>query len=258
MKRPIIIITILLIAVVFTGIWVVSGNAGITKEISVGSGQDESTDEEKLIAGQKEVTEDDEEIIVNQGNQVAISEQEEVIKEEVIKEEVIKEDRDELDQEGIIGQEKPAVEADTQDEVEIIDEIGNNVEQPLNEEMVVRFDSKNSVDMGVVYSNLLGDNEEYIVFEIALNNHLINLENFKYDELASLSFGNGTTINDGFIWESTSQGHHVSGLLKLPKDYLDTNTTISDLGSAQLEFEGIGGPENMMFKWEKDVVDRYN
>lgn len=171
-------------------------------------------------------------------------EQEEPIKDD--KEVIVDQKESKSDEEIIIEQ-----------EIEIIDEIDNSSEEPTNEEMLIRYDRKNSIDMGVVYSNLIEDDEEYIIFKVRLNNHSIDLEDIKYDELATLSFSNGTIIDDGFIWESNSEGHHLSGKLKLPKNYLGTNIILAELGSAQLEFEDIGGPEKMTFRWEKDVIDLY-
>jgi hypothetical protein len=251
MKRPFFIATILLITVIFVGIWVVSGNADITNETLAGNEQDEpASDKEELIADQDGVIQDEEEIIEDQENQVVIEEQEKAIKDEVIAEY-----KDELDQDVIADQEKSNMDTAAQDMEEVIDWNESSADQTLSEDLVARFDRKNNIDMGVVYSNLIEDNEEFMIFRITLNNHFINLETIKYDELAILSFGDGTIIDDGFIWDSTSQGHHVSGLLKLPKTYLNQDTDISDLGSVQLDFEGIGGPEKMTFKWERDVID---
>jgi len=227
MKRPFFITTILLITVIFVGIWVVSGNAELTNETLAGNEQDEpASDKEELIADQDGVIQDEEEIIEDQENQDVIADQE-----------------------------KSNMDTAAQDMEEVIDWNESSADQTLSEDLVARFDRKNNIDMGVVYSNLIEDNEEFMIFRITLNNHFINLETIKYDELAILSFGDGTIIDDGFIWDSTSQGHHVSGLLKLPKTYLNQDTDISDLGSVQLDFEGIGGPEKMTFKWERDVID---
>jgi hypothetical protein len=171
-------------------------------------------------------------------------EQEEPIRDD--EEVIVNNEKSESDEEIVIDQ-----------KIEIIDETDNSTEEPTDEEILIRYDSKNSIDMGVVYSNLIEDDEEYIIFKLRLNNHIIDLEDIKYDELATLTFSNGTIVDDGFIWESNSEGHHISGKLKLPKNYLGTNITIAEIGSVQLEFEGLGGPEKMTFRWEKDVVDLY-
>lgn len=163
------------------------------------------------------------------------------------------------DEEVIVDQEESQLDEGIviEQEIEIIDKTDNSSEEPTDEEILIRYDSKNSIDMGVVYLNLIEDDEEYIIFKVRLNNHIIDLEDIKYDELAKLSFSNGTIIDDGFIWESSSQGHHISGRLKLPRSYLGTNINLSELGSAQLEFEDIGGPDKMILRWEKDVIDLY-
>lgn len=163
------------------------------------------------------------------------------------------------DEEVIVDQEETKLDEGIviEQEIEIIDKTENSSEEPTNEEILIRYESKNSMDMGVVYNNLIEDDEEYIIFKVRLNNHIIDLEDIKYDELATLSFSNGTIIDDGFIWESNSEGHHISGKLKLPKNYIGTSINLSELGSVQLEFEDIGGPEKMTFRWEKDVTDLY-
>lgn len=163
------------------------------------------------------------------------------------------------DEEIIVDQEETKLDEGIviEQEIEIIDKTENSSEEPTNEEILIRYESKNSIDMGVVYNNLIEDDEEYIIFKVRLNNHIIDLEDIKYDELATLSFSNGTIIDDGFIWESNSEGHHISGKLKLPKNYIGTSINLLELGSVQLEFEDIGGPEKMTFRWEKDVTDLY-
>lgn len=121
----------------------------------------------------------------------------------------------------------------------------------------MRFQSKNGIDMGVVFNNLLEADTEYIVFKVIANNHRIDLDEIKYAEIAKLRTSDGLIIDEGFIWELNGGGHHISGSLKLPKIYNGKNIINEGTDYIHLEFEGVGNAEKMIFKWGKEIIDYY-
>lgn len=127
----------------------------------------------------------------------------------------------------------------------------------IDEESITRYDNNNGIDMAVVLNNVLEQDDENIVFKIMVNNHRINLENIKYEELAKLKLSDGSVIDKGFKWETVGGGHHIFGYLKLPKIYNGNNIINPNIDSIQLEFQGVGDAEKLGFEWGKDVLDIY-
>lgn len=142
------------------------------------------------------------------------------------------------------------------------DEENKNIEleeSKFDEESLMRFDSKNGIDMVVVFNNLLEEDKDYIVFKVMINNHRIDLESIKYAELAKLRISDGTIITEGFQWElEGGSGHHISGYLKLPKSIGANNVINENTDSMQLEIVGIKSVGSLIFKWDKEVIDLYN
>ncbi len=135
-------------------------------------------------------------------------------------------------------------------------EIASN-DSAIDEESITRFDSNNGIDMAVFFNNVLEQDDESIVFKVMVNNHLINLEDIKYADLVKLKLSDGSTIDQGFEWETASGGHHIFGYLKLPRVYDGNNIIGQDIDSIQLEFEGVGNADKLAFKWTKEVLDAY-
>lgn len=133
------------------------------------------------------------------------------------------------------------------------------IEDQVNEDQIMQFDSKDGIDVGVTFDNIIEEDSDYIVFKLMVNNHRYDLENIKYDELSSLITSDGTVINEGFQWELLGEGgHHISGLLKVPKVYNGNNIITKDTDYIQLELNGIGNAEKMTFKWDREVLNIFN
>lgn len=128
----------------------------------------------------------------------------------------------------------------------------------IDEESLIRFDSQGGIDIAISFDNILQDNDEFLTFRLMLNNHSVDLDSFKYAEIASLRTSNETIIDNGFIWElGGGGGHHVYGFLKLPKRFNDKDVITSDTEYIELEIKGLGNAESRTFRWEKDVLNLY-
>lgn len=139
---------------------------------------------------------------------------------------------------------------------DVVSKENEDTKDEVYEDQIMQFDSKDGIDVGVTINNIIDEDEDYIVFKLMLNNHRLDLENIKYDELSSLITSDGTTINEGFQWELLGGGgHHISGLLKIAKVNNGNNIINKDTDYIQLELNGIGNAEKMTFKWDREVLN---
>lgn len=127
------------------------------------------------------------------------------------------------------------------------------------EEDMVRMDKQGGIDVGMIFNNIFEEDKDYLVFEVMLNNHSIDLQDIRYADLSSLTTSEGIRIDEGFQWELVGgNGHHISGYLKVPKVYNGDDIINEKVEYIQIEIEGLGGPEKMTFQWDKEVLDIYN
>lgn len=152
--------------------------------------------------------------------------------------------------------------ADVSDESKLYgDEDNTDTENPsggISEESLIRFDSQGGIDIAISFNNVLQDNNEFLVFKLMLNNHSVDLDSFKYAEMASLSTSDGIIIDKGFTWElGGGGGHHVYGFLKIPKRFNDKDVINSNTEYIELEIKGLGDVESRTFKWDKDILELY-
>lgn len=127
------------------------------------------------------------------------------------------------------------------------------------EEDMMRIDRQGGIDVGMIFNNFFEEDKDYLVFEVMVNNHSIDLQDIKYADLSSLTTSEGVRIDEGFQWElAGGSSHHISGYLKVPKAYNGEDIINEKVEYIQIEIEGLGGPEKMTFQWDQEVLDIYN
>jgi len=129
--------------------------------------------------------------------------------------------------------------------------------QALTEADLTRTSKGAGIDVNVVFMNPLMKPEEskdQLHFKIALDTHAGDLMQFDLTKLAILRTSAGVSIEEGFIWEPSSESsHHRAGVLKLANEFdgkvlFDENTEF-----IELELKEIGIPSRI-FKWTKQEL----
>ena len=140
---------------------------------------------------------------------------------------------------------------------------GENKKQPnqlyLTEEMVEKFlrtsgtSEPGNVEIQVIFLNPLQKlNNDYLIFQIALNSHYVNLLNYDITKNAVIKDSSGRIITEGFTWEqiNNNKGHHLMGVLMVPDLTSEISLTKNDLEWIKLVIKGIPKIENREFQWD--------
>lgn len=124
-------------------------------------------------------------------------------------------------------------------------------EKKITEEDLVRRDSQGPVDVAMVLNNILETNDEFVIFNIYLNTHSVDLEAIDYANAAVLIIDKEVEIKENFKWElKGGGGHHINGYLKLPNEYNGKKIFDKDTKYIELQLLDIGEAEKRTFKWD--------
>lgn len=165
-------------------------------------------------------------------------------------------------QDFIIENDKSVEKEDYSNKKEIVETPQENKdikEIPEDElEKYIRYSSQGPIDIGILYKNVIEPNDEYLIFEMMLNNHSIDVNNIDYSKFVSLRNDKGLVIKEGFEWDVfEGSGHHVFGSLKIPKQYEGENIIDDTTEYIELELKGFEDTiksEKSKFLWKKEVL----
>lgn len=146
--------------------------------------------------------------------------------------------------------------ADKYEDTEIVEnEIENNSNAEIDKQQFIRTDSQGRVDVGVLFKNVVEDNRDYLIFEMMLNTHSVDLEKIDYEKLVKLQNDSGLIVNEGFTWKKTEgSGHHIFGYLRVPKQYKGKDIINDSTKFIELEIKGLDDIKSRKFTWEEDVM----
>ncbi|WP_432402473.1 hypothetical protein [Wukongibacter sp. M2B1] len=147
----------------------------------------------------------------------------------------------------------------TNSEYENIEIAGNNMESSLknkiDEQKFIRTNSQGRVDVGVLFTNLIEDSNDNLIFEIMLNTHSVDLDEIDYAKLAKITNDSGLIVNEGFVWEKTEgRGHHIFGYLMVPKVYKGKSIIEDTTRIIELEIKELDDVESRKFIWEEEAL----
>lgn len=141
---------------------------------------------------------------------------------------------------------KEANELETQQNLELED-------NGLNEQLK-RQDTQGEVAVTVTFLNPTHQDKDYLNFEIYLNTHSVELDKYNLEELTTLSIGNNIKIREGIEWETIGGGHHISGTLKVPKEYKGEKINYTEAEFIELEVMDLADASSRRFKWKKEEL----
>lgn len=91
-----------------------------------------------------------------------------------------------------------------------------------------------------------GERNNLLVFEVVMDTHSVNLDQYNLKDLTVLRFGIGPEARAA-AWESPSGGHHVEGTLT----FSDSQPLIAaDASYLELVIRNLAGVAERVFRWE--------
>ncbi len=142
-----------------------------------------------------------------------------------------------------------AEEGKTEEETEQETAEGNTAEELA---ATYRTDTQGSVSVGVAFLNPVEEDPDYFNFEVALNTHSVDLDEYDLSEMTTLHVEDQLQITEGIQWTDVQGGgHHVSGIIKVPKSWEEGNLNYKDVKEIQLIIENLDGIDSRIFLWEQ-------
>ncbi|SNS08969.1 hypothetical protein SAMN05446037_10042 [Anaerovirgula multivorans] len=99
-----------------------------------------------------------------------------------------------------------------------------------------------NIEIGVFFKNPLIDNNDNLVFDIALNTHSVDLAQYKeLNNFIELKTEDDVIIKDELIWKADKEdSHHMSGTLKIKNSYNGNPIYTENTEYLNLVFRNIG------------------
>lgn len=133
------------------------------------------------------------------------------------------------------------------------DSTEDKVEDEDNRELY-KTDMQSSVTVGVAFKNPEEKDEDYFNFEVALNTHSVDLDGYDLSKMTSLNVGDEIEITKDIQWTMVEGGgHHVSGTIKVPRQYEGEKIDYKDKEYIRLEIMKLDGINSRVFEWKKDL-----
>lgn len=135
-------------------------------------------------------------------------------------------------------------------------EIQRNSELENNElnKQFEKQDTQGEVTIKIAFLNPTHQDEDYFNFEVYLNTHSVELDKYDLGEITTLFIGNNMKIMEGIEWEALGGGHHISGMLKVPREYEGEKTNYVEEDFIELEIKDLADIASRKFKWEKEEL----
>jgi len=133
------------------------------------------------------------------------------------------------------------------------DSTEDKVEDEDNRELY-KTDMQSSVTVGVAFKNPEEKDEDYFNFEVALNTPSVALDGYDLSKMTSLNVGDEIEITKDIQWTMVEGGgHHVSGTIKVPRQYEGEKIDYKDKEYIRLEIMKLDGINSRVFEWKKDL-----
>ena len=109
---------------------------------------------------------------------------------------------------------------------------------------LVQSNTGGNVDIDVEW--VVADSDS-LVFNVAMNTHSVDLDQYDLGELAVLRDDRGNEYR-AISWESASGGHHRTGILTFP--ILPDSLSQGKAGYLEIVIRDVAGIEERVLKWE--------
>lgn len=114
---------------------------------------------------------------------------------------------------------------------------------------LTKTNEEGAVSVAITFLNPVENNNDYWVFEMAINTHSVNLDQYDFHKLTSLSIDD-KTFHDEFVFEKEGIGHHITYNIKVPK-IIDGNKIITkESKNLILYLKDIDGIPLRTYEWD--------
>ncbi|SCY22117.1 hypothetical protein [Alkaliphilus peptidifermentans] len=117
-----------------------------------------------------------------------------------------------------------------------------------------KIDMQGDVSVGVAFLNPIEEDNDYFNFGVALNTHSVDLDGYNLSQMTFLYVGDEVKITENIQWTMVEGGgHHVSGMIKVPREQEGTKLDYKDKEYIRLEIMNLDGVNSRVFEWEQDL-----
>lgn len=134
-------------------------------------------------------------------------------------------------------------------------EENSEVEEVELREQLLRVDMQGDVAVGVIFLNPQEEDQDYLNFEVILDTHSVNLDEYNLGEITTLFIDDKIKITEGIKWQVESgSGHHILGSIQVPRNNKGKIINYLEADFTELEIKEIGEIASRKFRWEKDEL----
>ncbi|AKL96050.1 hypothetical protein CACET_c26050 [Clostridium aceticum] len=144
-----------------------------------------------------------------------------------------------------------AYQDNTKDEVAYEEDY--EVVDAFNEDLY-KVDMQGSVSVGVTFLNPIEEDDDYFNFDVALNTHSVDLDDYDLSQMTLLYVGDKVKITEDIQWTMVEGGgHHVSGMVKVPREQQGRKLDYKDKEYIRIEITNLDGIASREFEWKQDL-----
>lgn len=113
---------------------------------------------------------------------------------------------------------------------------------------LTRTNEDGAVEVSVLYLNPLKTVENgVLVFEVKLNTHSVNLDQYQFAEIAYLQIDSNPPRESIGWFDAKGRGHHLSGVLKFGGSFPESAKRM------KLVIKGVDGVAERAFEWRRPL-----
>ena len=126
--------------------------------------------------------------------------------------------------------------------------IGVEPSVALSKKSLSRNNSEGAVTIAVTYLNPLQPQQEGVLaFEVKLNTHSVDLDQYRFDQIAFLQVDAEPEQKSLGWFEPSGGGHHLSGVLKFNGSFSTSAERMT------LVIRGVDGVAQRFFEWQQPL-----
>ena len=116
----------------------------------------------------------------------------------------------------------------------------------ISKKKLRRINKEGPVTITATYQNPLQEGLSEITFNLQLDTHSVNLDQYQLNKLSFIKVNNGE-LQPALSWQPKGASHHYKGTLEFAGPAPD------GMKSLQLIVRGVGGVEERIFDWQLPI-----
>lgn len=129
----------------------------------------------------------------------------------------------------------------------------------LNYKDLERINSEGAVELVVTFLNPINDDDEKWIFNVEMNTHSVNLDQYDLEKLITFKNDTGTVITDELTVKKDGAGHHMGIKIYIPKIINEKPTIDENTNEITIEISEIDNVVSRLFVWDlTQLVGEFN